>query len=69
MGAGSVLFELRGGIGTKSNGYITKMAYRASKSVVAALADGSLFEADIAVAEALPERGPQIDRPNESEPE
>ncbi|MGH2698622.1 MAG: M14 family zinc carboxypeptidase [Actinomycetota bacterium] len=66
LGAGSVLFELRGGIGQKSNGYITKMAYRAGKSVVAALADGSLFDADIAVAEALPERGPSIDPPNES---
>jgi predicted deacylase len=65
LGAGSVLFELRGGIGVKSNGYITKMAYQASKSVVQALADGSLFDADVAVAEALPERGPSIDPPND----
>jgi predicted deacylase len=65
LGAGSVLFELRGDIGVKSNGYITKMAYQASKSVVQALADGSLFDADVAVAEALPERGPAIDPPND----
>jgi predicted deacylase len=66
LGAGSVLFELRGDIGTKSNGYIAKTAYHASKSVVEALADGSLFDADTAIADALPERGPAIDPPNEA---
>ncbi len=65
LGAGSVLFELRGDIGTKSNGYIAKTAYHAAKSVVEALADGSLFAADTAVADALPERGPAVDPPNE----
>lgn len=65
LGAGSVLFEMRGGIGTKSNGYIAKTAYRAAKSVVEAAADGSLYDADIAIAEALPERGEFIGAPNE----
>lgn len=65
LGAGSVLFELRGDIGTKSNGYIAKSAYYAARSVVEALADGSLFDADTAIADALPERGPAIDPPNE----
>ncbi len=69
LGAGSVLFEMRGGIGTKSNGYITQTAYRAAKAVVAAMADGSLFDADIAIAEALPPRGPGIRAPNEDEAE
>ncbi len=67
LGAGSVLFEMRGGIGTKSNGYITKTAYKAAKSVVAAMADSSLYTADIAVADALPDRGPFIRAPNEEE--
>jgi len=69
LGAGSVLFEMRGGIGTKSNGYITQTAYNAAKAVVAAMADGSLFTADIGIAEALPERGPGIGAPNEDEAE
>jgi predicted deacylase len=63
LGAGSVLFELRGDIGAKSNGYITKTAYHAAKSVVEALADGSLFDADTAIADALPERGLRSTRP------
>lgn len=67
LGAGSVLFEMRGGIGVKSNGYITQTAYNAAKAVVAALADGSLFDADIAIADALPDRGPGIGAPNEDE--
>jgi len=69
LGAGSVLFEMRGGIGTKSNGYITNTAYNAAKAVVAALADGSLFDADVTIAEGLPPRGPGIGAPNEDEAE
>jgi hypothetical protein len=60
LGAGSVLFEMRGGIGIKSNGYITKMAYKAAKSVVEGLADGSLYWADTSVAENLPDWGDRI---------
>jgi hypothetical protein len=67
LGAGSVLFEMRGGIGVKSNGYITQTAYNAAKAVVVALADGSLFDADIAIADSLPDRGPGIGAPNEDE--
>lgn len=69
LGSGSVLFEMRGGIGVKSNGYITQTAYNAAKAVVAALADGSLFTADTAIADALPERGPGIGAPNEEDEE
>ena len=67
LGAGSVLFEMRGGIGVKSNGYITQTAYNAAKAVIVALADGSLFDADIAIADALPDHGPGIGAPNEDE--
>ncbi|HKJ57394.1 MAG TPA: M14 family zinc carboxypeptidase [Nitriliruptoraceae bacterium] len=69
LGAGSVLFEMRGGIGTKSNGYVAKTAYNAVKAVVVALADGSLADTDIAIAESLPERGSFIGAPNEESDE
>lgn len=69
LGAGSVLFEMRGGIGTKANGYIAKTAYNAVSSVVDALADGTLTETDIAIAESLPERGSFIGAPNEESDE
>jgi predicted deacylase len=65
LGAGSVLVEIRGGIGTKSNGYLTKLAYNMAKSVVAGLADGSLYSADPGVAESLPDWGSGIGPPNE----
>ena len=38
LGAGSVLLELRGGIGTKSGGYIQKIGYHASYAIVRELA-------------------------------
>jgi predicted deacylase len=53
LGSASVLVELRG-VGQKSNGYIGKIGYVAASSVVAALADGSLNDADTAIADALP---------------
>src|SRR5919197_1495364 len=53
LGSASVLLEMRGDIGQKSNGYIAKTAYVAAASVIDALADGSLSHADVSVAEAL----------------
>ncbi len=53
LGSASVLVEMRGDIGQKSNGYIAKTAYVASAAVINALADGSLSDADVGVAEAL----------------
>ena len=38
LGSGSVLLELRGGIGTKSGGYIQKIGYHASMAIVEELA-------------------------------
>jgi predicted deacylase len=53
LGSASVLLEMRGDIGQKSNGYIAKTAYVGAAAVVQALADGSLSQADVSVAEAL----------------
>jgi predicted deacylase len=61
LGSASVLIEMRGDIGQKSNGYIAKTAYVASASVIDALADGSLYRTSTARAEALKERGPGVD--------
>ena len=69
LGSGSVLFEMRGGIYTQSNGYITKTAYEAAFAVVEAAADGSLFTTSTAPADALPERGPGIGDPHPEGPE
>ena len=53
LGSASVLLEMRGDIGQKANGYIAKTAYVGAAAVVQALADGSLSQADVSVAEAL----------------
>lgn len=53
LGSASVLVEMRGDIGQKANGYIAETAYVVAASVVDALADGSLSQADVGVAEAL----------------
>jgi predicted deacylase len=55
LGSASVLLEMRGDVGQKSGGYLAKTAYQAVGSVIDALADGSLYRADVGVAEALPE--------------
>jgi predicted deacylase len=65
LGSASVLIEMRGDIGQKSNGYIAKTAYVASASVIDALADGSLYRTSTARAEALKERGPGVDGPSD----
>lgn len=54
LGAGSVLLELRGGIGTKSGGYIQKIGYHASMAIVEQMArDPSLSAFDPNLAEVL----------------
>lgn len=54
LGAGSVLLELRGGIGTKSGGYIQKIGYHASHAIVRELTrDPLLLAFDPAMAEVL----------------
>jgi predicted deacylase len=55
LGSASVLIELRGDVGQKSGGYLAKTGYHAVASVIDALADRSLYSADVGVAEALQE--------------
>jgi predicted deacylase len=55
LGSASVLIEIRGDVGQKSGGYLAKTAYLAVASVVDALADRSLYSADVGVAESLQE--------------
>jgi predicted deacylase len=54
LGSASVLIEIRGDIAQKSSGYLAKTAYVASASVIDALADRSLYDANVGIAEALP---------------
>jgi hypothetical protein len=54
LGAGSVLLELRGDIGTKSGGYIQKIGYHASLAIVEELAkDPTLAAFDPNMADIL----------------
>ena len=54
LGSGSVLLELRGGIGIKSGGYIQKIGYHASMAIVEELAkDAALAHVDPNLAEVL----------------
>ncbi|HKO57230.1 MAG TPA: M14 family zinc carboxypeptidase [Thermoanaerobaculia bacterium] len=54
LGSGSVLLELRGGIGIKSGGYIQKIGYHASLAIVEELAkNATLSHVDPALAEIL----------------
>lgn len=54
LGSGSVLLELRGGIGTKSGGYIEKIGFHASMAVVEELAkDATLSAFDPELADVL----------------
>jgi Zinc carboxypeptidase len=60
LGSGSVLLELRGGIGTKSGGYIQKIGFHASMAIVQELAkDPSLaaFSPDLADVLVVPANG------------
>jgi len=52
-GAGSVLVEIKGGIGQKSVGMLVKHTAEQMMSILEATADGSLFEADPARADEL----------------
>jgi hypothetical protein len=65
LGSASVLFELRGDIGPKSNGYITKTAERAGMSLLEAVADGTWLTTSLEPVENIRERGPSIRDPHE----
>ncbi|WP_116043404.1 M14 family zinc carboxypeptidase [Amycolatopsis palatopharyngis] len=65
LGSASVLFEMRGGIDAKSNGYITKTAEVAGMSVLEAVADGSWETTSLEPVEQIRERGDYISDPHE----
>jgi len=56
-GAGSILVELKGGIGQKSSGMIIKHAYEQMMAIIGATADGSLSSVDPFRVDEIPERG------------
>lgn len=68
LGSASVLWEMRGGIGIQSNGYITKTVHEAGKSLLVAAADGSLATYSTDTAESLPDRGPFQPDPHDENP-
>ncbi|AXH95520.1 M14 family zinc carboxypeptidase [Ornithinimicrobium avium] len=63
LGSASVLFELRGGIGQKSAGYISKTASVTGYELLKAVADGSWATADLSVIENIRERGDYVGDP------
>lgn len=56
-GAGSILVELKGGIGQKQGGMIVKHAYEQMWSILQATADGSLYTVDPTRSDEIPPRG------------
>jgi hypothetical protein len=70
LGSGSVLLELRGGIGTKSGGYIQKIGFHASAEIVAELAKDptlSAFDPNMADILVVPANGVSPSPGNEDE--
>ena len=70
LGSGSVLLELRGGMGTKSGGYIQKIGYHASMAIVEQLAkSATLAHVDPNLAEQLviPANGEEAHQSSEGE--
>jgi hypothetical protein len=65
LGSASVLFEMRGDIDAKSNGYIAKTAEVAGMAVLNAVADGSWETASLEPVENIRERGDSVSDPHE----
>jgi predicted deacylase len=65
LGSASVLFEMRGGMDAKSNGYIAKTAEVAGMAVLEAVADGSWETTSLEPVENIRERGPYVTDPHE----
>jgi predicted deacylase len=63
LGSASVLFELRGGIGQKSAGYISRTASVTGYELLESVADGSWETADLSVIENIRERGDFVGDP------
>ena len=56
-GAGSILVELKGGIGQKQGGMIIKHGYEQMMSILHATADGSVYDVDPERSDEIPPRG------------
>ncbi|HEX7276860.1 MAG TPA: M14 family zinc carboxypeptidase [Acidimicrobiales bacterium] len=65
LGSASVLFEMRGDIDAKSNGYIAKTAEVAGLAVLEAVADGSWETVSLEPVENIRERGDSVSDPHE----
>lgn len=63
-GAGSVLVELRGGIGQKSSGKLIRTAYASMFAVLESYAEGSLTQTDAQRADEIPLRGESVSNPH-----
>jgi hypothetical protein len=59
-GSGSVLVELRGGIGQKSSGYLIRTAYASMFALLESMTDGTLETIEPERADTIPERGPAV---------
>ncbi len=64
-GAGSVLVELRGGIGQKSAGMLVRTAYATMAALLESTADGTVFTQDPDRADTIPLRGEFVESPHE----
>jgi predicted deacylase len=64
-GAGSVLVELRGGIGQKSAGMLVRTAYATMAALLESTADGTVFTQDPDRADSIPLRGQFVESPHE----
>ena len=65
LGSASVLFEMRGDIDAKSNGYIAKTAEVAGMAVLNAVADGSWETVSLEPVDSIRERGDAVSDPHE----
>ena len=65
LGSASVLFEMRGDIDAKSNGYIAKTAQVAGMAVLEAVADGSWQTVSLEPVDNIRERGDSVSDPHE----
>lgn len=67
LGSGSVLVEMRGGIGQKSSGQLMRLAYTVMAALLEAAAEGTVSTMDPARADQIPLRGESIDNPHDDE--
>lgn len=65
LGSASVLFEMRGDIDAKSNGYVAKTAEVAGMAVLESVADGTWETTSLEPVENIRERGDSVSDPHE----